>query len=116
MVKGSNVVSSVHHLKMAREHFEDFRREFPEAMGSKLFKTYIDRINWIFKDLLAYPHLTQAVRDGFKAEIESDVFAIPAISEKVALLNPQQRDMIEATIDAMLSGVEIKISDISEKS
>jgi hypothetical protein len=31
-------------------------------------------------------------------------------------LNPQQRDMIEATIDAMLSGVEIKISDISEKS
>ena len=114
-MRGSNVVSSVHHLKMAREHFEDFRREFPEAMGSKLFKTYIDRINWIFKDLLAYPHLTPGVREGFKAEIESDVFAIPAISEKVALLNPEQRDMIEATIDAMLSGIEIKISDISEK-
>jgi hypothetical protein len=100
---------------MAKEHFEDFRREFPEAMGSRLFKTYIDRINWIFKDLLAYPHLTPGVREGFKAEIESDVFAIPAISEKVALLNPEQRDMIEATIDAMLSGIEIKISDISEK-
>jgi hypothetical protein len=81
-------------------------------MGSRLFKTYVDRINWIFKDLLAYPHLTPGVREGFKAEIESDVFAIPAISEKVALLNPQQREMIEVTIDAMLSGVEIKISDI----
>lgn len=114
-MKGSNVVSSVHHLKMAKEHFEDFRREFPEAMGSRLFKTYIDRIDWIFRDLLAYPHLNDKVREGFKAEIESDVFAVPAISEKVALLNPAQREMIEVTIDAMLSGVEIKISDISEK-
>lgn len=114
-MKSSNVVSSVHHLKMAKEHFEDFRREFPEAMGSRLFKTYIDRIDWIFRDLLAYPHLTEKVREGFKAEIESDVFAVPAISEKVALLNPAQREMIEVTIDAMLSGVEIKISDISEK-
>lgn len=114
MVKGSNIVSAVHHLKMAKEHFEDFRREFPEAMGSRLFKTYIAKIDWIFKDLLAYPHLTPGIREGFKAEIESDVFAVPAISEKVALLNPQQRDLIEATIDAMLSGVEIKISDIPE--
>jgi hypothetical protein len=99
---------------MAKEHFEDFRREYPQAMGSRLFKSYINKIDWIFKDLLAYPHLTQAIRDGFKAEIESDVFAIPAISEKVALLNPQQREMIEVTIDAMLSGIEIKISDISK--
>jgi hypothetical protein len=114
MVKGSNIVSAVHHLKMAKEHFEDFRREYPQAMGSRLFKSYINKIDWIFKDLLAYPHLTQAIRDGFKAEIESDVFAIPAISEKVALLNPQQREMIEVTIDAMLSGIEIKISDISK--
>jgi len=32
----------------------------------------------------------------------------------VALLNPDQREIIELTIDAMIGGEEVKIVDINE--
>jgi hypothetical protein len=114
MAKGANIVSAIQNLKMAQEQFEDFIREFPESQGSKLFKLYSRKIDWIFTDISSHPFLTQEVRDGIKKEIRSDVFAVPAIVEKVALLNPEQRDMIELTIDAMLNGEEVKIVDVNE--
>jgi len=42
------------------------------------------------------------------------VFAVPAILEKVALLTPEQREIIEATLDAMINGEVVKIVDINE--
>ena len=109
---GSNVVNAIQHLKMAIEHFEDFNRQFPNSSGSRLFNTYISKIKlYIFKDLLTYPHFTEDVREAIRAEIASDAFSIPAITEKVALLRPDQREIIEMTIDAMLSGQEILIGD-----
>lgn len=113
-MKGANVVSAIQHLKMAKEHYEDFIRDYPESSGARLFLSHINKINWIFKDTITHPNVSQAVRDGIKKEILSDVFAVPAINDKVALLTPEQREMIEETIDAMLAGEEIKIVDISE--
>lgn len=113
-MKGSNIVSAIHHLRMAEEHYEDFIREFPNSMGARVFKSYITKIKWIYNDLVTHPHISQEVREGVKAEIKSDVFAVPAINDKVALLNPDQRDIIEATIDAMLAGEDVKIIDINE--
>ena len=113
-MNGANIVSAIQHLKMAKEHYDDFIRQYPESSGARLFLNHVNKINWIFKDTITHPHITQAVRDGIKKEILSDVFAVPAINEKVALLTPEQREIIEETIDAMLSGEEIKIVDISE--
>ena len=113
-MKGANIISAIQHLKMAKEHYEDFIREYPESSGARLFLSHVNKINWIFRDTITHPHVTQEVRDGIKKEILSDVFAVPAINEKVALLSPEQREMIEETIDAMLSGQEIKIVDINE--
>lgn len=113
-MKGSNIISAIHHLKMAQEHYEDFVREYPDSAGSRLFKSYISKIKWISTDILSHPHVSEEVRIGIKKELASDVFAVPAINEKVALLNPDQREMIEETIDAMLAGEEIKIVDIKE--
>jgi len=110
----SNVISAVHHLKMSEEFFNDFIRENPESKGERLFKSYILKLKWITTDLQTYPYFTQDIRDSIKNEIESDVFAIPAINEKVALLNPEQREMIEQTIDAMLSGQNVRIVDTKE--
>jgi Fe-S cluster biosynthesis and repair protein YggX len=110
----SNVISAIHHLKMSEEFFNDFIRENPESKGERLFKSYISKMRWIVNDLQTYPYFDQDTRDTIKSESESDVFAIPAINEKVALLNPEQREMIEQTIDAMLSGEEVKIVDTKE--
>jgi len=113
-MKGSNIISAIHHLRMAEEHYADFIREFPESMGTRLFKSYIAKIKWIYTDIISHPYITQEVRDGIKNEISSDIFAIPAINDKVALLNPEQREMIEDTIDAMLSGENVKIIDTKD--
>ena len=47
MKSSSNIVSAVQHLKMAQEHLKDFNRDNPNTRGSKLFQTYIDKIEWI---------------------------------------------------------------------
>jgi Fe-S cluster biosynthesis and repair protein YggX len=113
-MKASNIVSAIHHLRMAEEHYEDFIREFPGSMGTRLFQSYITKIKWIYNDIISHPYITQEVRDGIKKEISSDIFAIPAINDKVALLNPEQREMIEDTIDAMLAGENVKIIDTKD--
>jgi hypothetical protein len=110
-MKGSNIISAIHSLKMAQEHFADFKREHPSSEGARLFNNYAKKIDWILLDFLTHPYLGDEVREGVKKEINSDVFAVPAITEKVSLLNPAQREMIESLIDAALAGEEFKIID-----
>lgn len=103
-MKGSNIVSAIHHLKLAQEHFEDFIREHNESNGARLFRNYCNKIKWILTDLITHPFLPEEVRQGIKQEVNSDVLAIPAINEKIALLNPRQREALETAIDQMLTG------------
>lgn len=110
----ANIISAIQNLKMAQEQLEDFCRQYPETKGEKLFKVYVGKINWMFKDIVTHPFLTEEVRVGIRKEVESDVFAVPAILEKVALLTPEQREIIESTLDAMINGEEVKIVDIKE--
>lgn len=109
MKSGSNIVSSVHHLKMSHEHLEDFRREHPNTKGAMLFKQYQKRVEFIYTDMITHPFLTPLVREGIKREWESDTFATSAISEKAALLTPEQREVVESLIDAMLKGEQIQM-------
>lgn len=110
--RGANIINAIQNLKMGQEQFLDFCRQYPDSKGERLFKNCSKKIDGIFTDIITHPMLTQEVRDGIKNEIKSDVFAVPAILEKVALLNPDQRDLIESAIDAMLEGIEVKIKDI----
>lgn len=109
MKGSSNIVSSVHHLKMAAKHWDSFQREHPGTKGAKLFSGYKRRIEWIVNDLITLPLLPQTVCDGIKTEWNSDVFAVDAIAEKSALLNPEQRELVESIIDGMLKGETIKL-------
>ena len=110
----ANIIGAIQNLKMAQEQFLDFCRQFPNSQGERLFKTYVSKIDWVFKDIITHPFLTNEIRVGIKKEIESDVFAVPAILEKIALLKPEQREIIEDVIDAYISGETIKIVDINE--
>ena len=111
---GANIINAIQNLKMAQEQFEDFERQFPNSQGSRLFKKYNDKINWIFSDIITHPFLPNIIRDGIREEIKSDVFAVPAILEKIALLTPEQREIIEDVLDAYIYGETVKIVDINE--
>ena len=111
---GANIINAVQNLKMAQEQFDDFCRQYPNSQGSRLFNSYSKKIDWIFNDIITHPFLPKEVRDGIKLEINSDVFAVPAILEMIALLNPEQRELVEDLIDAYISGETIKILDIKD--
>ena len=107
----SNIISAIHHLRIAKEHWQDLQREQPNTIGEKLGKRYEAKIDWIYKDFISCTMFTDAIREGCRKEWNSDVFAVPAIVDKISLLAPDKRELIESIIDAMLEGEEIIIKD-----
>lgn len=112
MQGGSNIITSIHHIRIAHYHLKDFIRSNQGSKGAKLFEGYCSRLEWIYKDLLTHPFLSDLVRAGVKREWNSDCYATDAIKEKVALLEPTQREVLENLIDALLKGEQIQIETI----
>ena len=106
----SSVVQSIQNLKLSLEFMNDFIRTAPNSKGAVLFKTYITKIEWIFKDILTYPHFSDEVRKGIRAEIESDAFSVIAINEKIPLLNAEQRQVVEELIESILKGQKLEVN------
>lgn len=111
MKGGSNIVSAIHALRQAFDYFESFEKDHPGSKGAQLFTNYRKKIDWIYTDMLTNPHLTEPVREGMRREWNSDVFALPAINEKIPLLNPDQRELIETIVDALLKGEKVNITE-----
>lgn len=107
---GTNFIQSLHHLKIAKEFFQDLQRQNPGTKGSALAKLYENKIEWIYKDLITNPNFDATVVDGIKAEWASDAFIVPALHEKIATLRPDQRENLEMVVDLILKGETIDIS------
>lgn len=105
----SDIVSGLQALKRTYDHWESFIREKPGSLAERMFKEYLKKINWIVFDFLSCPHFPEDVRRGIRKEWTSDGFSVPAISEKVALLSPEQRSAVENVIDLLLSGEKLEI-------
>lgn len=105
----SQLVDAIHHLKCAYEYMTGFIRDRPGTNAERIGKNYSSRIEWIFKDLVSNPNFPEPVRYGIRKEWESDSFAIQAITEKISLLLPEQRESIENIVDEILAGRTIKI-------
>jgi len=106
----SSIVQSIQHLKLADEFMNDFIRQAPMSRGGLIFLNYSRKIRWILTDIITYPHFNDEVRAGVKVEIESDAFSVQAIHDKIPLLNPEQREMLEELLEDMLAGKTITIS------
>jgi hypothetical protein len=111
----SNIISAFHHLRMAKEHFQDLQREMPDTLGSRMGKKYEGKIDWIYQDFITIPLFPNEVREGIRNEWKSDVFAVPAINEKVTLLDPEFREMLESVIAENLAGEDILLLDKIDK-
>ena len=107
---GSSVVSFIHHLKLADEYAKDFVRSAPGTRGAVIFDNYSKRIAWIFRDVVTYPHFGNDVREGIRKEIASDAFSYDSLTEKLALLNPEQREELDGLLSDILRGKTIEIT------
>jgi hypothetical protein len=105
----SDIVSTLHHLRIAQMHMDSFMNERKNAVLTGIFRAGKNKINWIFNELKAHPLIPQIVRDGINQEINSDVLAPSAIYEKIALLSPQKREAMEALIEELLNDNEIEV-------
>ena len=107
----SSIIQSIQHLKQSEEFMKDFIRQAPNTRGAAIFGGYSRKLRWILTDILTFPYFPDEVRKGIKAEIESDCFAVEAIHDKIPLLNPEQRAMLEELVEDMVAGktIEIKI-------
>lgn len=106
---GSNIISAIQHARRAKDFFEDFIRQHPGTKGAGLFKNYISKLDFIYRDLITTPALPPIVVEGIKKEWASDVYAVDAIMEKIPLLKPDQREAIEMVIDKILNGESINV-------
>lgn len=107
----SNIVLGLHYLRMAKECFADLQRENRDSILENIGKKYEGKVDWIYTDFISCRHFTPEIRNGCRKEWESDVFAVPAIAEKIALLQPEFRELLESVIDAKLNGEEVRIED-----
>lgn len=109
MKGASDITNGIHCIKQAYEHFASFEREYPGSVGRKILGGYRNKLEWFYKDLITKPSLPDIVREGVRHEWNSDVFIISAIQEKMPLLTPEQRTMVETLIDAMIDGEDIEL-------
>lgn len=101
------LVNALIHLAVADQYFISFANDNPGTKGASLFTGYSNRIKWIHNDLITNPRLPDEVRQGIKREVNGDVLVIPALVEKVALLNEESREALEVLIDGMIKGEKI---------
>lgn len=111
-MKGS-VMSAIHHLRAAIEYMDDFVRESNRkhggSRGAAKFSEYSKKMKWVLMDMRTYPHFCDEVREGFRKEMQSDVFAYVSIAEKCSLLEPEQREMLDDVLDRILAGETIEV-------
>lgn len=105
----SNFITSIHHLRICAEYMDDIVRQYPGSRAASMFESYSKKIRWILNDIYTHPHFTDPIREGIKKEIESDPLTYRAIMERISLLAPEQRDMLEFVVNDMLDGKQIKI-------
>lgn len=99
---GSSIISAIHHLRASKEYLEDFIRSAPNTRGAVIFKGYSNKIDWILRDVITYPHFGGGVREAIKIEILSDPLQYPAIVDRIALLTPEQRELLEEIVENLI--------------
>lgn len=110
-VQRSYLIQGLHALRIAKDCFQNVQREMKGGLGETKGKRYERQINDIYTDFISTPQFPKEVRDGVRTEWNSDVFAVSAIAEKIALIPPDKREMIETLIDSLLNGEEIFITN-----
>lgn len=104
MKQRSSIASAIQHLRIAQMYLDSWMLDHPGTKGVPLFRQFIKKIEWMFDQIVTHPFLPGPVRASAQHEIQSDVLAVPAIAEKIALLKPEQRELLEDAIDKVLAG------------
>ena len=105
----SDFVHAVVSLAKTRDYMLSFMRDHPASRLAKNCRVWLGKINWLEADIITSPAFDDQTRLALKYELNADVFAMDAIVEKLAHLNPDQRLQIEQVVDLVAGGNTLKI-------
>lgn len=107
-----SLMKGLHHVNIAKQFMEDVR--FNTAGELKMiFNQYIQKCEWIINNVKH--RLTPLQIQEIEKELSDSIF-FDAINDKLLILSNEQRNIIESTIDAMISGNEVKIIEQDDES
>lgn len=110
MSSNANIINGIISLKKAKDFFEDaMRTAGDKSIGAKLMGNVVNRIEGAKNVFVTSTWFPELVREGIRKEWASDSFTVDAITEKVALLSPEQREAIERVLDKILAGDSLEI-------
>ncbi len=105
-----SIVGAIHETKKAKDLFEDFGRATKGGMGEKLAKKCVDKLDWIYTQIVTIPAFSDAVRNDIRKEWSSDSWTLDALHEKILKLNPASRAFVEEVVDSIINGYEVKVN------
>lgn len=110
----SSIVSAIHHIRIAKEFFDDFCREHPGSTGARLFKGYSERLNFIYRDLKSQPIFYNApdIREGISEQWQADVLGIVELYSQISKIPTEQREALIEVINHILNGEVLTVEQI----
>jgi hypothetical protein len=115
-MSNANIINGITKLKQAKDLLEDaMRTAGKESVGAKLIGNVVNRIEGAKNVFVTSIWFPDVVREGIRKEWASDSFTVDAITEKIALLSPKQRDTIEAVLDKILAGELLQVEYIDNQ-
>ena len=104
------LVNTIIQLKVADYYMASFIADTrAQSLGVRMFKKYREKIGWVLQDILTTEALPQVLRDEIRREMNSDVLVMPALLEKISLLNDQSRVALEGIVDSILNGEKLTV-------
>lgn len=103
------ILKFIHNLNKAKLNLEVFLLGDVNDRAKRKFSQYVKKIDFIITDLKTEPAVSQELREAIDLEYKSDAYCVEAIMEKVLMLTPDERDILENIVDAVIKGEEINI-------
>lgn len=98
----TSIVHFLTNIRKAIAYAEDVNRK----SKAKILNKYITRLEWILTDFKTTPSFRdkQDLITALTDELKSDPLLTDAIMDKVQLLHPHHREVLEDLIDTMIKG------------
>lgn len=110
MGKNNSFRKAFHHLKSAKEYFDDAVRDSPRSIAGVCSKKYSERLSWIERDFATNTQLPTDMLEDFKKELNTDILFFESLSQKALQLTQRQKETLELILDNLISGEEITVA------
>lgn len=100
-----SLAKGMHHVNIAKMYFEDLKLSSQKEV-KHIFNQYVQKCDWIVSNLSG--RLNDFNRKNLEEELK-DSISFEAINDKLILLTPEQRELLEKVIDALVDGQKVEI-------